>query len=796
MIPQFSQLFIYSPGKSNSVCKIFISAPSLDMEQNLGRLFGIIEIETADRALWDTANNLAEGLETNYYGGDDLQITPGKPSREVSVEETFEKAIQGFNDKLIELIKGGKLANLLDKINIIIGVFKDRDVYFSTVGNTSAFLIHQLKSQEYRIINILDASGGQENKINPFKILSNIVNGQIDRNDSLLFCTNSLLDYLSLDKIKQTVTTLEPAAATRHLKDLLLEASINTTFASIVFKLAAGESEARDSLEIRLPQKSLDHLVITERTTEQYLSPPLKFNLIKYSSLAVNKTKKLAANAYLRSASYLEQRKQRNKPHRIIPKPEPAIKEIEELELEKETPAVTRRPEYPRAVRQPIINTSLILPFLKKALSFLGRALKALGRGLVSIVKTIFYLISSQGNSRREKLEEVYNNFINWLAKYLKGFKSLPHQSQILLIACLILFILFASSIGIMGQSQSAKQANSTFNNITSQIEQKNNDIESALIYNNEDRAQQLYAEAKLLYAQLTPQNRTQRETIASLGQKLDATVLKLQHINKINPAVLADLNGLAEPNTQFSALSLNLVGQKIYVANDTNNSFYSVNLTDKKASSLNLASTDPKIKFSFNYGSDIIYYHGGNGLIKLNTKNNLLEPVTIDLSGKENAITAISAYNNRLYVLSAANNQIYRYNTATGGFGQATNWLKDGEDIKNATAMIVDGDAYILDNIGKIQKFTAGRAQTFNLGIIEPAIGQPNKIWTDPKTKNLYVLDAANHRLVVIEKSTGKLSAQYTSDSFGQLKDMVIVEKDKKAYLLSGNVIYQVDLN
>ena len=45
------------------------------------------------------------------------------------------------------------------------------------------------------------------------------------------------------------------------------------------------------------------------------------------------------------------------------------------------------------------------------------------------------------------------------------------------------------------------------------------------------------------------------------------------------------------------------------------------------------------------------------------------------------------------------------------------------------------------------------------------------------------------------IDKKTGKLKMQYTSTSFNNLKDMVILEKEKKAYLLNDNLLYQISL-
>jgi hypothetical protein len=797
MIPQFSQLFIYSPDKSNSICKIFISTPTLDKEQTLGRLFGIIEIESPDRALWDTIEDLAEKLETDYYGEDNIQLALGKPNRAVSIEETFEKSIQTFNDKLIELIKGGKLANLLDKISILIGTFKEGNIYFATIGNISAFVIHQTKSQEYRLINVLDTTGGRETKINPFKILSNVINGQINGNDSLLFCTNSLLDYLSLDKIKQTLTTQEPATAARHLKDLLLEASINTTFAAVIIKLAATTVAEKGEKEIKLPQKSLDHLVITERTTEQYLSPPIKVSLVKYSSLLLNKTKNIASNLSQKSSAYLKQRKEKNQ-KRIAKIVETSSPSLEPTIM---TPPTT--PPSPALTSTVTISlgkkTTAIISKIKNIAKKLGaqflRLIKSFSQWLGRLIKSLYIIIINKNNQRREISQKLYNDFINWLANLIKKFKALPRLSQMLLIICLILFILFTESIVLISKNRFSGETQANFDNLVTQIQQKNDEAESALIYNDENRAQKLLIEARELTSQLQPQNKTQRQNVKNLEEKLNTLGLKLQHIINSTPNLIADLSNQTGNPTEFNAATLNLINDKIYTVNDLRNTFYSIDLSNNSIKPLNLQSNNPQIKLSTIFKNDLLYYHGGNGLTKFNTADNSLENVEIDLSGQENKINNLGTYNNYLYILNNSNNQIYRYSKTTTGFSQPINWIKDGSDIKNTIALTIDGDVYLATNDGQIQKFTSGKKQLFSISDLEVKLGSTTKIWTTTKSTYLYVLDPQNQRLLVFNKSNGKIKVQYFMENFNQLKDMAIAEKEKKAYLLNSNSIYQIDL-
>ncbi|MFA5359101.1 MAG: hypothetical protein WC310_04780 [Patescibacteria group bacterium] len=828
MIPRFSQLFIYSPDKSSSLCKIFITTPSLDKEQSLGRLFGIIEIESNDRGLWDTIENLATLLEKSYYGEDNILIDVGRPTKEISVEETFEKTIQTFNDKLIELIKGGKLAKLLEKMNITVGVLKNKKLYFAAVGNTSAFLLHQLKSQEYRMIDVLDSTGGREEKINPFKILSNVVNGEIDKNDSMIFCTNTLLDYLSLDKIKQTLTTLDPAAASRHLKDLLLEASINTVFASIILKLIPDEEEIKSQKEIRLPQRSLNTLISTEKTTEQYLSPPFKFNLIKYSTIILRSAKNTMAAAFSYSVqkakSAQEKRQQKSKETQIIdvnneieitdttpiavdeessidakfimPIQEYAIPTTETVE----TPlsAQIKSKGQPKSIITPQNQTSVKIAtnlwmVIKKAAVYVIHTTKKTAIWLGRTGKSLYYIITNKDQQRRKERQKLYSLFISWLASYVRRFRALPPLSRKLLIFSAVLFVLFVFSIAQTSYNKTAAKQRAVFDNSVSQIEALNDKIQGALIYNDETQAQDLYKQVQDIYSQLKINGKDEVKTAGEIKQKMDEVSARLQHVAKIKAQKIATLE---IPESPANIAAMNIVGTKIFLLNSNNNSLYYLDTAGSEIKPLNLSSNDPQIKFGLLYNNDIIYYHGGNGLIRFTTKESKLENVNINLNGQENKVTDIESYNNRLYVISAANNQIYRYTGNPEGFGEPSNWVKDSNrDLNTAVSMTVDGDVYILQKDGNIQKFTSGRKQNFSLSMIEPKLNEPQKIWTDSKSDNLYILDKSG-RIVVADKSNGKITTQYVVEELTGLTNFIVAEKDKKIYLLTDtSSIYLLNL-
>ncbi len=69
-----------------------------------------------------------------------------------------------------------------------------------------------------------------------------------------------------------------------------------------------------------------------------------------------------------------------------------------------------------------------------------------------------------------------------------------------------------------------------------------------------------------------------------------------------------------------------------------------------------------------------------------------------------------------------------------------------------------------------------------------------PNKIFTNLQIDELYILEPVKNRLIIIDKKGGIIK-QYQSDKFNDLKDLVVLEKEKKIYLLNGTEIVEIGM-
>ena len=214
------RLLLGDPDKTRSTVHVFIAHPTPLEEKALGKLFLLCEIDSNDKINQEIINVIQEVAKKNFYY-----------SEETNLETAFENALAKVNEKLHHLITEG-ITNWLDKFNIIIGVLRRTELILSPIGRLYAFLIHRDK-----IIDILSQTTPWDNKINPYKIFSNLTSGQLNPTDQLLICTSSLLDYFSQEKLKRVISENLPTESIQQLEKTLLETDLKTAFGAIILRL-------------------------------------------------------------------------------------------------------------------------------------------------------------------------------------------------------------------------------------------------------------------------------------------------------------------------------------------------------------------------------------------------------------------------------------------------------------------------------------------------------------------------------------------------------------------------------
>jgi len=835
---QISKLIITSP-RSKTTCHAFISKISSEEESSLGNIFGIIEIDYQGKDNNKIIETIIKEMQNAYYGEFDLNQSPNNKNANQlyldgieNIETIFEQSLQKINKQLTYLIKEESLNFIPEKINAIVGVIKNKHLYFTNIGNMNAFLIHKKKNEDYTMVNILE-NAQSEDGLNLIRIFSNITSGRISPEDSLLFCNPTLLDYFSLEKLKTAFTTLTISSALQQLKNLLEEANPNVNVAAIIIKLTNEKEIASSQASNLTSQTSINNLLGTEAKTKEFLSPSLllniKRNVIKstvilnaQSKIVIQKIKEKSEEFKIKQKEESEKRAERRKilkqqkaEQKIIEneRREQEKAKLEELKAEQKAVYVEQKAEIKKAVVKKDYGQ-----IIKNKLKLLSNKISNNFYKIAYILKGLFYLIydkiklTAKKIITRERIKtfspthiidsekiktkaKILREKIKRIIYYLRyKFRNLPRTSQILLIATIILGLLFISSIVGLSMKQKDEKTIIALNAQMEEIENKKNAAEASIIYNEEEKGRTLLFEAKNLINELPEKSKKQKDSKETLLSEINILLEKLSHReNIVEPVVLADFKE-ADPTIQiFKIINKN---NGLYTFNPFNNIIYRLNLGEQntidilKENSTSLGHLDLAIDKDVN---NILFYHSNNGLTELNIRDNSLKSLDIALNNTNAQIKELYLYSNKLYLLDIDSQQIYRHIASLSGYARGAAWIKD--ETINKDGMIsfaVDGAIYVLKNNGEIIKFTSGYKQKFEPTTPDPVWNKPTKLWTSNKTDYIYVLDPGEKRLVVFDKK-GKLIIQYYSDKFNNLKDFAVNEQEKKIYLLDDTIVYGI---
>ncbi len=773
MRAEFGQLFINHPDKALSVCRIFISKNFPEREKLLGKLFGLIQIETdqPDKRKYQIADAIINQLENAFYYHPALESLPlNQPPEKINSEQIFEGALRKINDQIINLIHGPEIYLPISRLHLLFGVIKEGHLYFTVSGQMQAFLIFKGKHDDYKMINIIEGnkeviSKSNRPKSESLKIFSSIISGRARINDSFLFSNNELFDYLSFDRLKKNIITHSPAEAVASFRAILSGVSSYVTFAALIIKLLPDQNELAKE-EIVQPQQSIKELIKTKEKTEKLLSPSLKSSLKRYSLAIKNYSKSLLG--------------------RLAKKPlgRPAEETLTTSSLKIENQA------------QPLLQRWQLIKFLKSRPELVDQ--KKPTQPTEQTAARI-KVISDQTENKIKPLDRLARKIIISLGLILdnliKKFNRRSKTNKFLLIAFLILGFLFLQSLVYQSAKQSYETNLSAYNELVTEISNKRDEAEAAIIYNNESKARSLVLEAEGLLTKLPQSTKQEKETSDSLRADLAALLLKLRHVvNVPEPLLIVNFASLVPAGNNINIPSLINLNNTIYAyaTNSNSNSIYQLDLNKNQIIDLGLKADNFK---PFKLGrvedqNSLLFLSESGELVKLDLKTKSFNLINFPLPTNSKLVD-FDIYRGRLYSLDIGTNQIYRQGITAQGISRGLVWLKDkGIDLTRATSFSVTNSIYVSKSNGEIDKFINGRRQSFEPQNIDPALNQPTKIWFSPDSRDLYLLEPAGKRLVVLDKD-GQLKAQYYSDQFDDLKDLVVNESEKKIYLLNGTKLF-----
>lgn len=753
---KIAQLAISPDQKTDTISKIIISQPSAEQENLLGRLFIMLEFKSRQTELIRLANFLVEQIKTNYYRNE--QIILLEKTASVKVEHIFESAISKLNQNIIEFLQAEKIKFSPANLNITIGIICHSQLHFATLGHNKALLIYQPKGskvasdaelpsdKKYDLINITKKTADPTQEIfNLNKLFSNIINGSIPVGGYFVFTNEALYEYLSEKQLVDIITTLPPASAVEQIKNVLQQTNVYVPFLGLIIK------NGRETSTSIMPKPTIRAQQTAGRPVNPIPAPTPNFlpaDTGLGSFEALNETEEKTAQI-LNPTGLLNFKK---------------IKSIiNRLDLNKWKKAQSRNTLTFK--NQLAIKHKLSFNRLFNIAKTTGQVL--LG-GSVGLMKTI---------TDKDKIGQLKNNLV---AKK----KRLSKKHLIMLGVLAVVILGLVGNLIYSGIKNKRLAAEQAYADQVELIRQKQSQIETFLIYDNLTEARDNLVAIDQLLQELPQDTPTRQQTYQELKNNFNEKNDRINHVTRLEPRIVADLSP-AQPD------NLVLVSNKLYLADNSNKKIYSLDPTDgQNAPILDNALVKNLSWPALDDNNNIYYLSSSNSVVAFDPSSQRIT----NLSSNElsDNISTLTVYGNRVYIFATKDKQIYRYNRYDDTLANQRGWL-DSDELSNIQSMSIEGYIYLIAD-KTIYKYGGGHKQVFILENIYPEFTDPQKIIALQNYEIFYVLEPANNRLVVFNKS-GRFLAQYTSDDFQDLKDFTVDEVGQKAYVLGQNKVYELPL-
>lgn len=640
---QVGQIFI----SDKKLSKSFVSLLSEKVPETNAEIFSLVEIPILNPSAWLEYEKLAKLIQTI------LRKNFRKPN-----ENAFENSIAQINDELASIAASGQTA-WVGKTNALLAVRQKDSLFISTTGKIHAYLF-----RDKQLSDIADSPA----KNNPLKTFENFAVGKVAKKDFLIFTTTQLLNYISVERLKDILNKSELGTACQSIATIIKDLADETiSFGTFILELGAAKDFDGESV--------------------------LKFTSIKNTD-------------------------------------NPKIITVSAAFFNKHTGGLLSKI---KAFKKPKINFKDVNPIL-----------------LANKAKQI------------ADIEKI---------------KALPKAKKFFLGSALVLIIVLLINLFVAIHIRSNKKLALRAQTVFTDIQTKINDANSAFIYNDKNKAMSLLNDAQRELSKVPPQ-----KTFQDQKNKISSEISELQNsiggLKTANPTEAAKL----------SSGSANLIKEAngiIYLINSQENT-YTPFSKGNLGQSFTISGNKP-VSIS-NTDTAILYTDKDGAILNVDTDNHR----AITEKGKLVSDKGLVFYGSpaKAYTVKPASNQIL----VSPVFSQndASNYLKQSSDLSGATDIAIDGSIYILFH-DHIKKFTAGNEKSFvNANL---TYSDNSKIYANNSWKYIYILDPGLKKVVILDK-LGSIKAQYTSDKFSDLKDMVIDESAKTIYLLNGNSLLQFQIS
>ena len=392
---------------------------------------------------------------------------------------------------------------------------------------------------------------------------------------------------------------------------------------------------------------------------------------------------------------------------------------------------------------------------------------------IMGSIKELFFLGKGLSEpKRRRQISDAFRRIsLNARSKVRLGahtvsaFKNTAPASRkrLLAIAGAVLLVLVVVLLFFSFQKKHIREA-ANYETLMEDIQDALDVASASIIYQDTEEARQKLVNGLALLEALPETARTDRlerqETLRA-GFERELNVLR-----KLTPVETLTLLASLPEGVQAHAIGFDNTTSYLF---STDGAVYQF---DASSQALNRIGVDtpenlgPLTRVRYDDVNDVLYVFDGRQIAQFDPDQltYAIHPITDLSEGTDD----FDFYARRIYALSSENEQVYRHDRSGDGFSAPVRWLEARTvTLSDALSLSVDGSVWVLKANGQIVKYSGGLEETWRQDAIDPPLGGDPVLWTTDRVDDLLILDASGGRIVVIQKSSGKLIYQLTHDAF-----------------------------
>ncbi len=263
---QIGHFCFSNPKETNSYSSIYVTEPSEKFLEKFGRLIILANVNFTSKATHQTFAWAEEWIErlTNLAKNSFYNTTQSSKS----LEQNLESLLQQLNIWLSqEKVSQPKIfEERLENYDLTIILIKDREIQFSKIGEIRAHLIENNHLEELE-------EDKRQSRITKF---TNIVSGNLEKDNILFFANRNLFDYFSREKIIQILSNTSLGQIKSKFKGILSEdlSHLNIFGIAMTYRPEInGEKEKERIKKIKPIQQ--ETIKRNERSLEKLIEKPI-----------------------------------------------------------------------------------------------------------------------------------------------------------------------------------------------------------------------------------------------------------------------------------------------------------------------------------------------------------------------------------------------------------------------------------------------------------------------------------------------------------------------------------------